>query len=677
MIKRRTFLVSGLASVAGGRFLGFSALVSQNKGATKHTKPHQFVHPGILQNRSDLDFIKVRVERGENPWKAAWDKLLTQPTSSLDLVPQPWTHIYRGSYGAGQTGVNELNSSVSALQSHVVQWWVTKKEEHAHKCIEILDAWSGTLCDFAGNDAMLLAGWTGGSLANAAEILRFSHSDWKPDSIMRFERMLQTVYVPLLRGYFPEANGNWDGAIMHSLVAIAIFCENQDLFDNVLRHYRLGNGNAGITRYIYPSGQCEESTRDQGHTQLGLGYFALTARIASKQGINLFAEADDRLALGFEYTSRYMLGEDVQSFGAISETSRGRFSDWYEAAFQHYRYEKGLSMPYTERAAMRAREGSLQGVLTTFRGDTNLGNPVKSAPAAGSIAAHAGANVAELKSPSDDASLVKPGESIQQALDAVANKTSALVQLAAGLHPLDKPLTLPSGITLAGAGRATILFLDSKRQGPAILNGMSSLHDVTLRDFVIEGGLQPKPSGDPNQDSRPRHSQLAPMRGGVALRSDGTVRQRNVRMERLTVLHCTLSAVDIFGADQVQVVDCDFAGSGGAVSPGAGQHANLKLGSTGHVAITGSRLAESLCGSGAHIFTSTDVTVSNCELTRNAGDGIHLIGSNVSIHGCLIEGNEGFPVGIESAGVLKPLRSAESDNLVRNNAEYFNPILRA
>jgi hypothetical protein len=675
MIKRRTFLMSGLVSAASG-FFDPRALIAQTKDTATDPIRHQFVHPGILQNRSDLDFMKAKVLQGEEPWKTAWDNLLSLPTSSLDFVPQPQTHIYRGSYGAGQTGVNELNGSISAVQSHVLQWWISKKEAHAHKCVEILDAWSGTLSDFAGNDSMLLAGWTGGSLANAAEILRFSYPAWKKGSAARFTHMLEEVYLTLLRGYFPEANGNWDGAIMHSLLAIAVFCEDHALLESVLHHYRLGNGNAGITRYVYPNGQCEESVRDQAHTQLGLGYFALTARIASKQGIDLFAEADDRLALGFEYTSRFMLGDGVPSFGTISEISRGLFSDWYEAAFQHYRYGRGVAMPYTERAALRARERSPRSVLTMFRGDTHAAQPLKTNPAPSPVASHAGAQVAALE-PTSGALLVKPGESIQLALDSVANKTGALVHLAAGLHILEKALSLSSGITLAGDGRATVLFLDAKQQGPAIVNGTSDLHDVTLRDFVIEAGLQPKPSGDPNQDSRPRRSQMAPPRGGVALRSDGTARQLNIRMERLTVLHCTLSAVDIFGADQVQVVDCDFAGSGGAVSPGAGQHANLKLGSTSHVEITGSRLSDSLCGSGAHIFVSTDVAVSNCELTRNADNGIHLIASNAAIHGCLIEGNEGFPVGVESDGSLKPLTSLERDNLIRNNAEYSNPILRA
>jgi hypothetical protein len=35
-----------------------------------------FVHPGLLQSRHDLDFIRGKVDAGEQPWKQAWENLL-------------------------------------------------------------------------------------------------------------------------------------------------------------------------------------------------------------------------------------------------------------------------------------------------------------------------------------------------------------------------------------------------------------------------------------------------------------------------------------------------------------------------------------------------------------------------------------------------------------------------
>jgi hypothetical protein len=72
--------------------------------------------------------------------------------------------------------------------------------------------------------------------------------------------------------------------------------------------YRTVPVNSGLMHYVYPSGQCEETCRNQGHMQMGLGYLADTCVAAWDRGVDLFAETDKRLALGVEYIARYMLG---------------------------------------------------------------------------------------------------------------------------------------------------------------------------------------------------------------------------------------------------------------------------------------------------------------------------------------------------------------------------------
>jgi hypothetical protein len=43
-----------------------------------------------------------------------------------------------------------------------------------------------------------------------------------------------------------------------------------------------------LFKYIYPSGQCQETARDQAHVQLGLGEFAGAAQVAYTQGVDFF-----------------------------------------------------------------------------------------------------------------------------------------------------------------------------------------------------------------------------------------------------------------------------------------------------------------------------------------------------------------------------------------------------
>lgn len=69
---------------------------------------------------------------------------------------------------------------------------------------------------------------------------------------------------------------------------------------------------------------------------------------------------------------------------------------------------------------------------------------------------------------------------------------------------------------------------------------------------------------------------------------------RNLRFEHITVRNCTYSAVKLFGVEQVDVVNCDFSGSGGMMPPGPGKNHNLKMNRVSRIAITGSRFADSM-----------------------------------------------------------------------------------
>lgn len=681
-MKRRTFLLEAGAGIAAASLPVFAQQQSSahsgpalsesahSASAVSGVPHHALVHPGILQTRADLDFMKAKIRAGEDPWKSAWDRWLTEPVSSLDFKPQPFAHIVRGAFGAGQKGGAELSASAAAVSSHVNQWVVTGDEAHARKVIEIFDAWSSTLADFSENDAMLLAGWTGGEFTNAAEILRATYPAWGGESLTNFKRMLLTVYVPLLRMYYPEANGNWDAAMMFTLLAIGIFCEDRQLMDAVYEHYRTGPVNSGITRYVYPSGQCEETTRDQGHVQLGLGYFARTAIVAWNQGVDLFAEADNRLALGFEYTAQLLLGEPVPVYGIVVD-HRSRFSDVYEGILQHYRYVKHIDMPYTGRAAEQARDHA-HGVVMFFRGaQSPEPKMLRAAPAPSKIATLAGAQSKPTSAAAASAISIAPGASIQDALDKLAVGGGGTLSLAAGLYTLPATLRLPSNVTIAGTGLDCELFLDpdAKAFEAAIVNAATDLHDVVLRDLVIEGGQAPQAPRDPNSDVQHRRSVRGPIRSGIALLADSGTTLRNVRFEHITVRNCTASAVELFGADHVDIVNCDFSANGGEVPPGPGKNHNLKLNHVAHVTVTGSRLADSMWGSGIFLSFGQDVTVRDCELARNQLDGITIAeSSQVTVDSCLAEGNSGH--GIAQQTWMNPNRAVT----LRNNTERNNAI---
>jgi hypothetical protein len=466
--------------------------------------------------------------------------------------------------------------------------------------------------------------------------------------------------------FYPEANGNWDAAIMFTLLSIGIFCDDHKLMDEVYYHYRVGSANSGITRYIYPSGQCEETCRDQSHVQLGLGYLARTSIIAWNQGVDLFGEADNRIALGYEYTASLLLGEKVHVYGKIVDT-RSRFSDIYEGILQHYRYIKHMDLPYTEKAALRARDHS-RGVLTFFRGGSS---PIRlqPAPVLSKIAATAGAQPAPTASAPADSIAVAPGESIQAALDKLRALGGGTVKLASGLHTLPATLRVPSGVIIAGAGIDCELFLDPAKTQyeAAIVNAEPDLHDVVLRDFVIEGAATPQASRDPNSDVQRRRTLHGPIRAGIIFLAESKVVQRNLRFEHVTVRNCIFSGVSIYGVDGLDIVNCDFSGNGGAAPPGPGKNHNLNLVHVSHVSVTGSRLCDSMFGNGVALSFGHDVAIRDCEIARNSLDGVRIAESRkLSVEASLAEGNGG--AGVAEQTWMEPNQEVVlRNNTLRNN----------
>ncbi|HEY6081904.1 MAG TPA: alginate lyase family protein, partial [Chitinophagaceae bacterium] len=256
----------------------------------------QFIHPGINQTAGDLAYMKKQVLTGKQPWAAAFERL--KAAADTGFIVKPFTHVLRGPYGKPNIGGNELSKSADMAYNCALLWYITGDKSYADKAIKIINAWSSTLWDFDYNDAKLLAAWTGHVFCNAAELLRYTNSGWQQQDIDRFTNMLMTVYYPLIRFYFPQANGNWDGAIIHTIMAIAIFTDNRKMFNNAVDHFLHSPVNGSVFKYIYPSGQCQESMRDQGHVQLGLGEFAGAAQVAYTQGVDLFSIGNNRIALG-------------------------------------------------------------------------------------------------------------------------------------------------------------------------------------------------------------------------------------------------------------------------------------------------------------------------------------------------------------------------------------------
>ncbi|MEO6730052.1 MAG: right-handed parallel beta-helix repeat-containing protein, partial [Ferruginibacter sp.] len=496
----------------------------------------------------------------------------------------------------------------------------------------------------------------------AAEILRYTNAGWKPSDIESFSNMLLTVYYPLMRFYFPQANGNWDGAIIHSIMAIAIFTDNRTMFNNAVNHFMHAPVNGSLLKYIYPNGQCQESPRDQGHVQLGLGEFAGAAQIAFTQGVDLFSIAGNRLALGYEYTAKFLLGTHPHCYCTISEKAKN-IRDCYEYVYRHYT-AMGMDMPWTKIAADSMRAKASRSLLSAIREPSARPVANRGVPRPGSIGYIAGATDTSATIIPGNALIVVPGQSIQDALNA-AGGTGKWVLLKKGLHVFPATLKIPGGITLAGEGSGTILFLDTASGSrEAMVNADVNLKDVVIRDLVIEGSNRTSPTSDPNSS---RSNKGGYNRGGIVFRSLVDGQMKNISLVNITVRNCTFNGVLISGAENLNISNCDLNENGGNVVPGPKLQHNLLLTHCAKVKITGSRMATSPFGSGIALDHCTNIFVSDCEITRNAWYGLLVTeSSDITVNINLIEAND------RSGIILEFLRKGSANIMVNNNLVQYN-----
>jgi|GEM_PF-1939053 len=331
-----------------------------------------FVHPGILFSAADLDRIKQHVNSGQHPWGSGY-AILNSKTDINYVQGAVYADVYRAT-GETSPAANAMSSQSQIAYRSALMWVITGDIAYANIAKTILNSWSSTLQSFSGNAAKLCAAWYGFPLVNAAEILRHTNSGWSQGDIQQAEHMFRNVFYPVIENFQRGYAGNWDTAITKTIMGIGVFLDDETIFNNGVNFLSstTDNANGTLRNYIYPTGQCWESGRDQEHTQMGLGGLVEACEIGYKQGLDLYGLFSNRLLLGSEYTAKYNLGYNDVPYTAnhygtvISNVERGEFLPYYEAIYNHYANRKGVpenEIRYTKMVVdkIRAEKGGENG----------------------------------------------------------------------------------------------------------------------------------------------------------------------------------------------------------------------------------------------------------------------------------------------------------------------------
>ena len=330
-----------------------------------------FIHPGILHTKAALDQIYSVAQKKMQPGYGSFEILKANPLASANYkMNGPYKTISRD--GEFQYTKSKMEADFSAAYLNALMWIATKDDSHAKKSLEILEAYGDSLTLIPStNDAPLLAGLEGTKIVNAAEILRYTYKPVTKQQIDKITHLIVDIFLPVCDKFYSTpayTNGNWGGIVTKMYISSAIFLNNRTMYKKAVDFYYNGNDNGTIKNYIDDStGQIQESGRDQGHSQLGIGALATVCEIAYNQGDDLYSALNNRLLKGFEYVAKYNLGNDVpfktwkditgkySEWTKISDVNRGRFIPIYEMVFNHYVNRKGLSMPYTSKVIEKVR----------------------------------------------------------------------------------------------------------------------------------------------------------------------------------------------------------------------------------------------------------------------------------------------------------------------------------
>ncbi len=275
---------------------------------SSNARSQTFVHPGIPLSGSDLSILKAHVQAGDYPWKQAYDILAADGKSQLTYKMQgPFASVSRS------PDVNRsqwMNDMVAAFNLSLM-WYFTGDPAYAMKSRDILVAWANTQTQFTGQLGNLDLGDFAYAYGGAASILRGTWNGWTSANTIAVQNLFNNVYWPPsgCAGYAlgPANKGTLSIA---AGAAIAAFSDDPEKIAHIV-HLMRYIGATGFKNTL-PSGENGESARDQGHAHGMWGNLAFAAEVLWKQGLDLYAELDNRLLATGEYFSRKNEGDSIK-----------------------------------------------------------------------------------------------------------------------------------------------------------------------------------------------------------------------------------------------------------------------------------------------------------------------------------------------------------------------------
>ena len=345
-----------------------------------HSFSPTFVHPGVYLNASDLASLINRLNEKIEPQMSAFANASASPWGSLSyrvFGPPSDGAVTCGSYDKPNIGCSNETSDADAAFLHALLFIISGEPAHAALSRSIVNAYTAGLRSYNDSNAPLQAAWCGVKWTRTAELLRHTpNSGWTVDDTAAFSSMARNIHLPLIyKG--SGSNGNWELSMIDAMLSFSVFLEDASLFEHALLFWRqrtpayfYNHAADGNTHAPFPPGRpnystwynqtvfntstngvCQETCRDFGHMQMGMGACLAAAATARIAGVDLFAEEAPRLVGAMEFAAGWLLkGGKPQSPMLCSGAALNLdLVATFEVGFRELSSRLGNSLPLTQQ----------------------------------------------------------------------------------------------------------------------------------------------------------------------------------------------------------------------------------------------------------------------------------------------------------------------------------------
>jgi hypothetical protein len=270
-----------------------------------------FVHPGILNTKTTLDYIRTQANDQSSSRYASYNSTVVDFIGNHGM-PSSYPSTVSVLNSGSTTTETQFKSNAILAYAYALRWAKTGTASYADNAKTILNGWASHLqkvvLSSSGTQPSqpeLECAWAAPTYAAAAEILRYytvngQGANWSASDITQFES-----FMNLLKGYVNDLlaesgfNNNWKVSCSDAKMAIVVFLNSSSVYTD-----GLSNLKAIMPSVISSDGNMPElcDRQDCVHFQYSLTGLSFGAEIARIQGDgSVYTANSSRISKGYDF----------------------------------------------------------------------------------------------------------------------------------------------------------------------------------------------------------------------------------------------------------------------------------------------------------------------------------------------------------------------------------------